>query len=1104
MLKVLMLTVCLVLSGTALNAGPLEETFAAAQQAYKAGKFNDAGALFVEVADILARQGQKKKSHAFLNNAGCSFIKAKNYSAAIALYSDLLKKPKALDPDTRKKAFRNLINCYNSTKQFALQASTVESMIKALKLPQNERANAHTLLGDAYLRMEVYHQAIANDENALDHSAEQSQPQVMAKIFTGLGLSLRKTGQFDAATKVLTLANEIALKPNSHQTVAQSNSNLGVLYWERGDYAQAQKLLNAALEVEKKHNLKADEGGDQNNTGLLLKDAGKFKEAMSHFVTAISIGQQIGNKQHEAIGLVNRALLYRMTGNLQEARADYRKAEQLFREGNFKEGLDGALLGQGVIAEREDRNLTAALDLYTKALDIYNELGLPRAQAETYNQIGRIFKTIAAPSRKSRDLIFDDEPEMPQISKQDALAKAKDAYNKALFYAEQISAKVLLWSAWQGIGYCLYQEGKLEQAYKYYMQAIDLVTSMRSDLASVSLLGEYMAGKEDLYDEAREISAALYGKTKQQKYLEKQMQLDETLRNEISKASLALVQVKFDNPEKQLAYEKLIALGKEQEQAEKAIPAVPAPTKDMTAEAKKQNELKRQEAKKQKAAVKKLDADYKKELAAWEKKYPEDAVIFQSAARVDIKTIQKNIDPDSAVLQYLPLNDKLIIIAISNKKIEQYVVNVGQGELDRIVKKDFLVGYIEKYGRGRHKGSDQDAFKAICATLHTLYQHLVEPAEDFIADKKKLYFIASGFLAQVPFVALTKEYDENSANFLVEKYDISQVRPSFIESLTSPVRKESLKTLLAVGNPRNTNIFMANLEGAKTEVQNADASIRHNSAIKDIRYEKNATENWLIEQLKNAQYEYIYFATHAMPFSDVYMSYINNYDKRIVRFRDKYKDSPSANPREDPNIYEMLSHGKAYIDSQLPGYSPVNGYLYMQADKEFNYDGKQAALPTNNDGLFTITDIMALDNKSFEKTKVVVLSACNTGVTFAPKTVKNETFSDVISAEEVEKSLRKAGWIPGVDQVSFVDVFMRRRVSNEYGTLWFVDDESSSYLLSQFMKNMQSAGSNADVIHVYSQTLRDYIALCKANNKPINHSMPIQPFLWAAGSFFGK
>ncbi len=1105
MLKVVVLTSCLVFSGAGAYAASLQDTFAQAQQAYKSGQYDAAGELFVQVSKMLAQQGDKAKANAFLNNAAISYMTGKNYPSAIAIYSHMLKNPKALDEATRKKAFVNIIGCYNDTEQFALRAAALENMLKHFpRLPQAEQADFYAQLGDTYRKLEVYHQAIGYYTKAAKLLQKNANPVVLAKVLTGLGLSQGNIGDFTAAFKSLSLANELAKKSKSAQTIAESNSNLGLLYLERGEYPKANELLQLALSEAKKSNLKANEGADENNMGLLLKSSGKYEDAMKRFVAAIGIGQQIGNKRDEAIGLVNRALLYRMTAHLQEARADYRKAEQLFREVNFKEGIAGALLGQGVIAATEDRNFAVALDFYSKALALYSEIGLPRARAETLIQIGNAYKATAVPSRATRDLIFDDEPVRPDIPKSTALKEALKAYEEALALAEQVQSKELLWSAWHGIGYCFFQEGKLDAAYKQYMQAINMVTSLRTSLASVSLLGQYMAKKEDLYNEAREVSAALYDKTKDKKYLEKQMQLDETLRNEISKAALALTQVKYDDPQKQLAYEKLVALGKQQEKAEKAIPVVAAPTKNMTADEKKKVELMAAEAKTQKSLVKKLDGEYAKLLAEWEKKYPEDAVVFESAARVDIKKIQKNLGPDQAVVQYLPLHDKLIIIAISQKDVEQYSVAVSQKELDKIIKKDFLVGYIESYGRGKLKGTEQDEFRRICATLNTLYKYLVQPTEAFIADKKTLYFVASGFLAQVPFVALVKDYTDSTANFLVEKYDISQVRPSFIESLESPTSKESLKTLLAVGNPRNSNIFMADLEGAKLEVENADGSINHDTAIKDIRYEKTATEAWLMEQLKNSQYEYIYFATHAMPFSDVYMSYINNYTKRSEKLKKRFESKPSENPREDPNPYEMFSHGKEYIDSQLAGYSPMNGYLYMQAEKEFAYGSGQKPLSSTEDGLLTIADIMRLDKKSFDKTKVVVLSACNTGVTFAPKTVKNEIFSDVLSAEEVEKTLRDTGWVPGVDQVSFVDVFMRRGVNNVYGTLWFADDKASQYLMSNFMKYVQKAGDNVNVVHEYSQVLRDFIKDCKESKKPLSYDMPIHPYFWAVGSFFGK
>lgn len=119
---------------------------------------------------------------------------------------------------------------------------------------------------------------------------------------------------------------------------------------------------------------------------------------------------------------------------------------------------------------------------------------------------------------------------------------------------------------------------------------------------------------------------------------------------------------------------------------------------------------------------------------------------------------------------------------------------------------------------------------------------------------------------------------------------------------------------------------------------------------------------------------------------------------------------------------------------------------------------------------------MELPDSSFLQTRYVILSACNTGVIFAPKTLKDErTFTDFNQSENMEEELRKVGWIPGIDQVSFVDVFMRRKVNNVYGTLWFADDAASAYLMSHFMKKLVNQGEHQDAVAAFSETQRQYI-----------------------------
>lgn len=150
---------------------------------------------------------------------------------------------------------------------------------------------------------------------------------------------------------------------------------------------------------------------------------------------------------------------------------------------------------------------------------------------------------------------------------------------------------------------------------------------------------------------------------------------------------------------------------------------------------------------------------------------------------------------------------------------------------------------------------------------------------------------------------------------------------------------------------------------------------------------------------------------------------------------------------------------------------------------------------------------MELPENIFKNTRYIILSACNTGVMFAPKTLKNSSIYEKISnSKEIEKELRKIGWIPGVDQISFVDVFMRRKVNNVYGTLWFANDVSSAYLMSHFMENLVKQGEHQDAVAAFSETQRQYIKESREGGEPLgkNYSVPLHPFLWAVGALFGK
>ena len=1100
-----------------VQAAGFEQTFKEAQAAYKTGKYADAARLFVQTADLLKKAKETAKAQMVLGNAAIAYMQAEDYASAVTIYENLLSNPGKADQKILLKSYKNLVICHSHLEQHALKIQTLERMMQALpKLPKAEISNVYAQMGDAYRALEIYAPASAAYDKAAHLLPQDADPRVRGRLLTAMGLCQGNMGDFASASESLTQAKELAARISEPLTVAESDSNLGILYWERGDYPQALQLLNNSLETERKNTLRRNEGVDLNNLGLVKKSMGYFPDAMRAFEDALAIAREVGNVKDEAIALSNRALLNRITGKLSEARADYRAALELYERTGFQEGKAGALLGVGKIAEREDRDLETALNCYREALDIYSQLRLPRNQAEALLQIGGVLKQTALPGRTSRDLVFDDEPTVPKIGKTEALAEAEKAYQSALQLAEQVGSKEMLWAAHQGLGFCAFQKGQPEEALEHYTFAINLVTAMRTSLESVELLGEYMAGKEDLYSEAMEVCARLHEATQDVKYLEMQMQFDETLRNEIQKASAALVRMEFADTNKQKLYDKLVALGRKQAKAESTVPVVAPVPADASEETKLVHKIKTEEAKKQRATVQQLDQDYQTLLAEWKEKYPGDAVIFESSARLDIPKIQQALSDDQILLHYMQLTDQLIIVCISKDKVDSRIINVSQKELNDIIQKKFLVEYIEGYGRNDDHQKEELYLNKSISILSNLYTYLINPIQDLVLNKNRLYISSDGFLAQVPFCALVSDIYNGKPNFLIEKYDIAYIRPSFIYTLNRANPKGKIKKMLAVANPYNINFAMRLLPGTISEVEKANNFLKVDQLEKTIGLEAlkeneitkkqesiqeyissifpelptppdRPTEKWFRDKINNNTYEIIYFATHGMPYSNTYSTL-----KPAIK-----------KAKNNGNLSDAWKRKIKMAEKNLNTQSPLNGFLYLSSNLDDNIFDNDIA--KEQDGLLTMKEIIELPDSQFINTRYVILSACNTGVTFVPLYIKNDFGDALFDDKEIEKDLRNIGWIPGIDQISFVETFMKKGVLNVYATLWFADDKASAHLLSYFMKELVSQGQEQDAVAAFSKAQRNFITDCKEGKNPLGYpSPPLHPYFWAVGALFGK
>lgn len=248
----------------------------------------------------------------------------------------------------------------------------------------------------------------------------------------------------------------------------------------------------------------------------------------------------------------------------------------------------------------------------------------------------------------------------------------------------------------------------------------------------------------------------------------------------------------------------------------------------------------------------------------------------------------------------------------------------------------------------------------------------------------------------------------------------------------------------------------------------------------------------------NNQYELIYFATHGQAHSDTYT--------KLEDFRKKnlHNSKKSATKR-------FVNSFLAMRDKNLSENTPLNGFLLLNSEPEdhvldADYNPAADSIPLDRDGLLTIREIMNLDKKAFASTKYVFLSACNTAVSLVPFTLNEDSEGKAFfDPELVEKDFRNIGLIPGVDQATFVESFMRKGVENIYASFWQLDDEAAKSIMDEFWQKIAEQGEAVDLPEAYAKAQRAHLAKYKSRTKNEGRFVEdLHPYYWGAGTIFGK
>jgi CHAT domain-containing protein/Tfp pilus assembly protein PilF len=1054
---------------------------------YYSQKQYDKSAIYYEKALAVQRAltGEKDKDYiSLLNNLANADTYLKKYHAADSVYQKLLELKKEVYGDSSLEyagTLKNLANLYKNQGKYKeaeplyLKASVIirdslsvnnaeyvnilnnlagiyknesrfeeaeQKYVEVLNIRKsksnvsNEYAGALVNLGQLYKTMSRFTEAEPLFEEALSiyklNGGDKSQNFIVTQIqLAGL---YRNEGQYRKAED-LYIESERLFKETlgeNHPDYASLLNNIALLYNETGRYSDAEILYKKVLEATKislgeKH---PEYATSLNNLALLFKDMGQYEKAEPLYLQSMKIRKEVLGASHPEYGasLNNLAALYQSMGRYKQAEPLYNQALEISRKVFGEKHLEFAssLLNLAGLYENMAQ-YEKSEKLYTQALQT-----IKSGFGENHPDYAIALNNLALLQQKTRKYESAE-----QLYKQDLDLTEKTFGNNHPSYATGLSNLAGLYE----------NMGKYAESEKLYLQAIQIRLAVLGDkhpdyavlcydLARVNtVLGKLDEAETNwvkaLSNYLHQINAyfpSMSEKEKEEFYLTIKDKFEQfnsfaVLR---SKTNPAITGMMYNN---QLATKALLfnASNKVRERIiNSGNPELIELYKSWQAEKEllaRLYSLSKDEIKKRNINLDSLE----KKANQSEKDLSLKSELFKNSSEKQTfiwQEVQQTLKPEEAAVEMIRFvkykadsggtyTDSVYyagLVISSQTKDKPVLVLLKNG-------KDLETKYIKYYKNTiRFKVQDDYCYKEYWKRL-----------KDGLSGVRKIYFSPDGVYNQINLISLK---DAQTGSFVADEMDIQVVTNSKdLLSFTSSGSNSNKITLFGnadftLGDP-NAAGKLSNLPGTEEEVKKVDQIAKSKGWSEKLYTGKEATE----ETLKSiSEVRVLHVATHGYFEKDI----------EVTEGEDKNDLDPHSNP--------LLRSGIMLAGAGIT------------MEKRTNLEA--AGLDTkNDDGILSAYEAM---NLSLDKTELVVLSACETGL------------GDVKNGEGVY-GLQRAFRVAGARSLII--------------SLWKVNDETTQKLMTAFYEEWLKGKTKREAFKAAQQAIR---------------SQYPDPYYWAAFIMVGE
>jgi tetratricopeptide (TPR) repeat protein len=456
----------------------------------EAGVLNNIGAVYQGLGEtqnalenysqalpIIRAVGDRSNEAVILNNIGDVYQSSGEMQKALESYNQSLPISREVgDRNGEANTLNNIGHLYSSLGEIQKALEKHNEALPIVRAVGNRRIEAITLnhIGHLYSSLGEMQKALEKYGESLPLSQATGYRSGEAATLNNIGLAYSSLGEMQKALEKYNEALPIWRAIGERRSEATTLNNLGLAYSSLGEMQKALEKYNEALPIRRATGDRSGEAITLGNIGAIYVSLGDLQKAREKYNEALSIFQAIGERRSEAIALNNIGLVYDLSGEVQKAQDMYGKALLISRAVRDRSSEATTLNNIGRLHDSAGE-VQKALEKYNEALPISRAIGDRDTEAIALNNIGRAYNSLGE------------------------MQKALENHNEALAIRRSIGDRIGEAGTLLGIARAEEKRGSLSLARQAIEQAINVVESLRANIASQEFRASYLASQQDFY-----------------------------------------------------------------------------------------------------------------------------------------------------------------------------------------------------------------------------------------------------------------------------------------------------------------------------------------------------------------------------------------------------------------------------------------------------------------------------------------------------------------------------------------------------------------------------------------------------------------------------